>query len=266
MLIMVLIANPGKIPDRTPGDFGCREDFDRKEFCFPSQIPATLPPRYPLPAKNPGKIPTGIPPRFWPPGIPPPAKNPGKIPAEILAAGNPASRQESRQDSRRDPAEILAAGIPPPAKNPVKNPGGQNLGGIPAGILAGSCQDPAKIPVPFLQGRFIGENIRLIDSVINYAATKNIPGLLLFLDFEKAFDTLEWPFIQKTLVSFGFGPSIVQWFKTYCGSESCILNNGWASNFFPVHRGVRQGCPLSPYIFLSFQPRFLQKKSEKTRT
>ena len=67
----------------------------------------------------------------------------------------------------------------------------------------------------FIKGRFIGENIRLIDSLINYAATKNIPGLLLFLDFEKAFDTLEWPFIQKTLVSFGFGPSIVQWFKTF---------------------------------------------------
>ena len=51
----------------------------------------------------------------------------------------------------------------------------------------------------FIKNRFIGENIRLIDSVIKYAAAKDIPGLLLFLDFEKAFDTLEWPFIQKTL-------------------------------------------------------------------
>ena len=41
----------------------------------------------------------------------------------------------------------------------------------------------------FLKGRFIGENIRLVDGVIKYAAAKNIPGLLLFLDFEKAFDT-----------------------------------------------------------------------------
>ena len=155
---MVLIANPGKIPDRTPGDFGCREDFDRKEFCFPSQIPATLPPRYPvarqesrqdscqdpaeilaagipLPAKNPGKIPTGIPPRFWPPGIPSPAKNPGKIPAGIPPRFWPPG---SRRDFGRRESRL-------PAKNPGKNPGGnresrrpksrRDPGGNLAGIL-----------------------------------------------------------------------------------------------------------------------------------
>ena len=47
----------------------------------------------------------------------------------------------------------------------------------------------------FLKGRFIGENIRLINSVIDYAEKQNILGLLLFVDFEKAFDTLEWTFI-----------------------------------------------------------------------
>ena len=91
-----------------------------------------------LPAKNPGKTPAGIPPRFWPPGIPPPAKNPGKIPAGIPDFG----RRESRLPPRI-PVRIPAG---------TGNPGGQNLGGIPAGILPGSWQDPAKIPVPFLQG------------------------------------------------------------------------------------------------------------------
>ena len=44
----------------------------------------------------------------------------------------------------------------------------------------------------FIKRRFTGENIRLINGVINFAAAKNIPGLLLFLDFEKAFDSLNW--------------------------------------------------------------------------
>ena len=103
----------------------------------------------------------------------------------------------------------------------------------------------------FLKGRFIGENVRLIDSVIRYAAEKNIPGLLLFIDFEKAFDSLERPFISDSLRYFGFGPSLINWVKVlYCKSESCVLNNGWSSDFFDIQRGVRQGCPLSPYLFI----------------
>ena len=103
----------------------------------------------------------------------------------------------------------------------------------------------------FLKGRFIGENIRLIDGLINHTAARNIPGLLMFLDFEKAFDTVEWSFIWKTLSSFNFGTSLINWIKLcYRNIESCVLNNGWASNYFTPERGVRQGCPLSPYIFI----------------
>ena len=85
--------------------------------------------------------------------------------------------------------------------------------------------------------------------LITCTGVEKVPRFLLFLDFEKAFNTLELPFAPKKLISFGFGPSVVQWFKTFYNNiESCIY--GWASNFFSVHRGVHQGCPLSSYLFI----------------
>ena len=92
----------------------------------------------------------------------------------------------------------------------------------------------------FLKGRFIGEDRRLIDGLINHTAAHNIPRLSMFLDFEKAFDSVEWSFIWKTLNSFNFGPSLINWIKLcYCSLRSCVLNNGWASSYFTAERGVR---------------------------
>ena len=77
------------------------------------------------------------------------------------------------------------------------------------------------------------------------------PGILLQLDFRKAFDTIEWEFIQRTIALFNFGESIQRWISTfYSNTESAVLNNGFCTNYFHLSRGVRQGCPLSPYLFV----------------
>ena len=57
----------------------------------------------------------------------------------------------------------------------------------------------------FVKGRYIGENIRLINDIMQTTKIHNLPGILTSLDFRKAFDSLEWPFIMKTLDYLNFG-------------------------------------------------------------
>jgi len=103
----------------------------------------------------------------------------------------------------------------------------------------------------FLHGRFIGENIVNAMSMIDYAESKDIDLTLIFLDYQKAFDSVELYMINRCLESFGYGPNIRNWIKCiYKNTQSCIVNNGHISEFFTLERGLRQGCPLSPYLFI----------------
>ena len=62
----------------------------------------------------------------------------------------------------------------------------------------------------FIKNRCISDNIRTLDSFIKYAESKGLPSLLRFFDFEKAFDTLEWSFINQTFTAFWFWPFTVK--------------------------------------------------------
>ena len=103
-----------------------------------------------------------------------------------------------------------------------------------------------------IKGRFIGEVARSILDIIDYTEMSKMPGVLLFIDFEKAFDSIEWDFLYKSLAAFNFGPTLIGWIKTfYNNASSCVLNNGLFSNPFKIERGVRQGDPaFSPYLFI----------------
>ena len=67
----------------------------------------------------------------------------------------------------------------------------------------------------FIQGRYMGENTRLLYDLINHTEQKEIPGLLLLIDFEKAFDSLSWSFIRKALKFLNFGESFRRWIDVF---------------------------------------------------
>ena len=86
----------------------------------------------------------------------------------------------------------------------------------------------------YMKGRYIGECIRLISDTKLYTKQKNLPGAAIFLDFEKAFDTIEWSYLQECLEVFNFGPQLRQWIRVfYSNISSRVLNNGLQVNTFP---------------------------------
>ena len=103
----------------------------------------------------------------------------------------------------------------------------------------------------YIKGRFIGENIRLIQDIMSCTKTMEKTGIAIFLDFRKAFDTIEWNYINAALKLFNLGPDLLNWFTIlYHQVSSCVINNGHGSEFFPLQRGIRQGCPLSSLLFV----------------
>ena len=103
----------------------------------------------------------------------------------------------------------------------------------------------------YIKNRSIGQNIRTMVDVIEHTNQKNIPGIILQLDFEKAFDSVSWQFLDKTITMFHFGDQFRQWIRLiYNNPECCVTNNGYHSEFFQLSRGVRQGCPISALLFL----------------
>ena len=83
----------------------------------------------------------------------------------------------------------------------------------------------------FISGRFIGENIRLLYDVIDFIEKNDLPGMLLLIDFEKAFHSVSWDFLFDVLDFFNFGEDFKTWIKVfYKNIQSCMIVNGHLSD------------------------------------
>ena len=100
-------------------------------------------------------------------------------------------------------------------------------------------------------GRFIGKNVALLHDVVEFASSSGTPVAILSIDQEKAFDRVDWSFMRSTLSAMGFGPSFISWvYLFYCCIQSAVNVNGYLSPFCHLSRGVQQGCPLSPLLYV----------------
>ena len=100
-------------------------------------------------------------------------------------------------------------------------------------------------------GRSITDNIHLLRNVCDYCTHGNVPCVIVSYDQAKAFDRVSHDYLFRVLHAFGFKDSFIKWIKLlYNDISSCVLVNGFLSEEFSVQRSVRQGCGLSPLLYV----------------
>jgi hypothetical protein len=102
----------------------------------------------------------------------------------------------------------------------------------------------------FIKGRFIQDGPLALHEIIHELKSKKMQAVLLKLDFEKAYDRVNWDFLKEVLLRKGFNPGFVhRMMQLVCGGQTAISINGEVGPYFRNKQGVRQGDPISPLLF-----------------
>lgn len=101
----------------------------------------------------------------------------------------------------------------------------------------------------FLKGRYILESVVTAHEILHSVATGGAPGLILKLDYEKAYDRVSWQFLTDMLRSRGFGEIWIRWILSVTKGTFCVRINNTNGPYYPTGRGLKQGDSLSPVLF-----------------
>uniref|UniRef100_A0A670II65 Reverse transcriptase domain-containing protein n=1 Tax=Podarcis muralis TaxID=64176 RepID=A0A670II65_PODMU len=105
----------------------------------------------------------------------------------------------------------------------------------------------------FLPGRQLRDNVRNLIDIIEYLDMSiDRQAALVFIDAEKAFDNISWDFLKKSLEMMGMGEKFRKGIEAiYKEQKAKLVINNTTTEYFSIYKGTRQGCPLSPLLFIT---------------